>query len=541
MPYDYSLHPDNRMPHSLRFFTRIQVCLCVLVSFFCLSPAHAQTTPKATANAEFTLIETTIADVHRAFRQGSLTSEQLVNAYLERIRTYDQPTKLNSIVIINPDAVATAHQLDAEFKKTGKLRPLHGIPVIVKDNFNTKGLQTTGGSVALKGFQPTEDAYQVRKLREAGAIILAKSNMAEWAFTPMHSQSSIAGETLNPYNLAYVPAGSSGGTAAAVAANLGTVGLGSDTGNSIRGPSSHNALAGFRTSLGLVSRYGIIPLYSRNDVGGPMCRTVEDAVRLLDVTAGYDSNDPITSHSQGKVPKTYAQFLKKDGLKGTRIGVLRQVSGKNIHPEVNQLFERAIADLTRLGAQVVDVIIPHFDSVRANQWCADFKPDIEAYLQTFVKRDTLKTLADIIRVGGYSDLVRDRLTYQLMHTGRASHPELACGDAFTDPLRIAFRKAIEAEMDRQHVDALIYPTWNYPPAQVGDAQGYKGDNSQLIAPHTGQPAFTIPMGYTTGNLPAGLQFLGRIFDEPTLIRLTYAYEQGTHYRMPPKQFPAIHQ
>ncbi len=259
-------------------------------------------------------------------------------SYLERIQTYDQPTKLNSIVLVNPEAIATARALDAEFRKTGKLRPLHGIPVIVKDNFNTKGLQTTGGSIALKGFVPTEDAWQVQKLREAGAIVLAKSNMAEWAFTPMHSQSSMAGETLNPYNLAYVPAGSSGGTAAAVAANLGTVGLGSDTGNSIRGPSSHNALVGFRTSLGLVSRYGIIPLYTRNDVGGPMCRTVEDAVRLLEATVGYDPNDPITKNSQGKIPKNYSQFLRKDGLKGARIGVHASAKRQKYPPRNQPAF-----------------------------------------------------------------------------------------------------------------------------------------------------------------------------------------------------------
>lgn len=484
-------------------------------------------------------METTISDIHRAFRTGTLTSEQLVRAYLARISAYDQPTKLNSIILVNPDAIATAQALDAEFRKTGKLRPLHGISVIVKDNFNTQGLQTTGGSIALRGFIPTEDAYQVGKLREAGAIILAKSNMAEWAFTPMHSQSSMAGETLNPYNLAHVPAGSSGGTAAAVAANLGAVGLGSDTGNSIRGPSSHNALCGFRTSLGLVSRYGIIPLYTRNDVGGPMCRTVEDAVRLLEVTADYDPNDPITKHSAGKVPKTYVQFLRKDGLNGARIGVLRQISDRNIHPEIRGLFERAIADMTGAGAQVVDVTIPDFDSLRANQWCADFRTDIKTYLRTFVKRDSLKTLDDIIRVGGYSDLVRDRLTYQQTHTGRASHPEIPCGDAFTDSRRIAFRTAIETEMDRLHMDALIYPTWNYPPALVGDAKGYQGDNSQLIAPATGQPAFTIPMGFTTGDLPAGIQFLGRMFDEPTLIRLAYAYEQKTHHRTSPKRYPAL--
>lgn len=523
--------------------TRLHQPFCLFVFFllvnpFSFLPAQAQSRAKKVPAPKFELVETTISAIHTAFRNGSLTSEQLVGAYLERIRAYDQPTKLNSIIILNPEAVATARTLDAEFRKTGKLRPLHGIPVIVKDNFNTKALQTTGGSVALKGFVPTDDAWQVRKLREAGAIILAKSNMAEWAFTPMHTQSSMAGETLNPYNLAYVPAGSSGGTAAAVAANFGTIGLGSDTGNSIRGPSSHNALAGFRTSLGLVSRYGIIPLYTRNDVGGPMCRTVEDAVRVLEATAGYDPNDPITKNSAGKIPKTYTQFLRKDGLKGARIGVMRQLIDKNIHPEIKQLFEKAVADMTRAGAQVVDVTIADFDSLRANQWCADFRADLETYLRTFVKRDTLKTLEDIIRVGGYSAIVRDRLTQQQTHSGRPVHPEIPCGDAFTDPLRIAYRKAIEAEMNRQRVDALIYPSWNYPPALVGDAKGYKGDNSQLIAPATGLPAFTIPMGYTTGNLPAGVQFLGRLFDEPTLIKLTYAYEQETHHRMPPKQFSA---
>ncbi|AUD01212.1 amidase [Spirosoma pollinicola] len=518
----------------------LRICtLLVFLSLGLLSTAPAQPQPNVKFASKFDLLETTISDIHRAFRNGNLTSEQLVKAYLERIKTYDQPTKLNSIILVNPEAIATARALDAEFKKTGKLRPLHGIPVIVKDNYNTKGLQTTGGSVALKGFAPTEDAGQVKKLREAGAIILAKANMAEWAFTPMHSQSSILGETLNPYNLAYVPAGSSGGTAAAVAANFGTIGLGSDTGNSIRGPSSHNALVGLRTSLGLVSRYGIIPLFTRNDVGGPMCRTVEDAVRILDVTAGYDPKDPITKNSQGKVPENYTQFLRKDGLKGARIGVMRQLSDKNIHPEIKQLFDQALADMARAGAEIIDVTIPEFDSLRANQSCAEFRTDIENYLQTFVKRDTLKTLEDIIRIGGYSDIVRDRLTYQQSHSGRARHPEIPCGDPFTDPLRIAYRKGVEAEMNRLKVDALVYPTWNYPPALVGDAKGYKGDNSQLVAPATGQPAFTIPMGYTTGDLPAGIQFLGRIFDEPTLIRIAYAYEQQTHHRMAPKRFGAI--
>jgi len=267
------------------------------------------------------MVEATIAQIHEAIRSGDLTCRALVERYLERIRVYDQSTRLNAIVIVNPEALADADGLDQEFKRTRKLRPLHGVPVIVKDNFDTKGLQTTGGSLALKGSVPPDDAYQVKKLREAGAIVLAKSNMAEWAFSPLVTVSSIAGITRNPYDLDRVPAGSSGGTAAAVAASFGAVGLGTDTGNSIRGPSSHNCLAGIRPTMGLTSRDGIIPLYLRNDVGGPMARTVEDAARLLEVIAGYDPADPITKESEGKVPPSYTRFLDKNGLRGARIGV----------------------------------------------------------------------------------------------------------------------------------------------------------------------------------------------------------------------------
>src|SRR5262247_2258325 len=217
----------------------------------------------AQTQKKFELCETTIAEIHQAIRSGKITCRQLVEAYLKRIEAYDQPTKLNSVVIVNPQALAEADRLDEEFRRTKKMRRLHGIPVIVKDNYDTKDLQTTGGSLALKGSIPPDDAYQVRKLREAGAIVLAKSNMAEWAFSPMLTESSIAGVTRNPYDLERVPAGSSGGTAAAVAASFGAVGLGSDTGNSIRGPSSHNALVGIRSTMGLTSRDGIIPLYLR--------------------------------------------------------------------------------------------------------------------------------------------------------------------------------------------------------------------------------------------------------------------------------------
>ena len=478
------------------------------------------------------LEELTVSQIHEAYLTGAYSAEQLTQAYLERIEEFDQATGLNAMVLINPSAIQEARLLDQEYKETGVLRALHGIPLIVKDNYNTIGLQTAAGSVSLKGFEPKTDAYQVRKLKEAGVIIIGKSNMAEWAFSPRHTESSIAGTTRNPYNLAHVPAGSSGGTGAAVASNFGAIGLGTDTGNSIRGPSSHNALVGFRSTLGLTSREGIVPLYLRNDVGGPMCRTVEDATRVLEVIAGYDPDDPITKQSEGQASDNYQQFLDVDGLAGARIGVLRALT-EDIHPEVDNLLNQAIQDMEAGGAEVVDpLVVPDFETLREDQWCPEFPADIEAYLARYVKWDSLQTVDDIIAYGGYAEFVGDGLTYFAEQAGQPKPGE--CLDAFTDSRRIAFREAIEQAMDAAQVDVLIYPSWNYPPSLLDDfMEGYKGDNSQIISPHTGQPAFTVPMGFTSGNLPAGLQILGRMFDEPTLIRIAYAYEQATTHRKPP--------
>ena len=482
---------------------------------------------------EIDLTELTIADIHRAFKAGDYTSEQLVTAYLKRIATYDD--SINSITVINPQALNIARALDEEYARTGKLRPLHGIPLLVKDNINTEGLLTTAGSLALKDFVPDNNAFIIDKLVAAGAIILAKTNMAEWAFSPMHTESSTFGTTRNPYNPAYVPAGSSGGTGAAIAANFGTIGLGTDTGNSIRGPSSHNALVGFRTTMGLVSRSGIVPLFLRNDVAGPMCRTVEDATRVLEVIAAHDPGDALTNYAQGKIPDNYRQYLQADGLQGARLGVLRQLSNDDPDPEIAALFEGTIADLRHLGATVVDsVIIPGLDTLRQNQWCAMFRQDVEAYLKQYVQRDTLQTLEDIIAAGTNSAFAAKRLARFASHNGRFENPEIPCLDAYTDSRRVAFRQAVERVMDSLQLDALIYPSWNNKPARIAHfEEEYKGDNSQVIAPHTGQPAFTVPMGFSQSKLPAGLQFLGRMYDEPTLIRLVYAYEQSTHHRQPP--------
>lgn len=479
------------------------------------------------------LEELSIAQIHQAYSEGSYSAQDLVRAYLSRIDSLD--TSLHSISVMNPEALAIAKRLDEEYQKTGKLRPLHGIPMIVKDNINTKGLPTTAGALALSDFYPEEDAFIIQKLTEAGAIILAKSNMAEWAFSPMHSESSTVGTTRNPYNLAHVPAGSSGGTAAAVAANFGTIGLGTDTGNSIRGPSSHNALVGFRTTLGLISREGIVPLYLRNDVVGPMCRTVEDATRVLNAMVGMDPKDPITTKSEGKIPADYLDYLQKDGLKGARIGVFRTLSEKDTDPEISALFNQAILDLEKLGAVLLDSVeVDNFDSLRSGQWCPVFRQDVEAFLKDYVKRDSMKSIEDLIRVGTTSDYARAGLE-SFRDQSLPADQVGVCGDAFTDLKRIAFREAIEQVMDSLQLDALIYPSWNSKPARIDFfKEEYQGDNSQLIAPHTGQPAFTVPMGFTSGNLPAGLQFLGRMWSEPVLVRLTYAYEQGTFHRKPPR-------
>ena len=489
----------------------------------------------------FEVTEASIEDVQGALKRGDCTCEQVVRAYQARIDAYDQATGLNAIILTNPQALQEARALDAEFRRTRTLRPLHCTALIVKDNYNTAGLQTTAGSLALKGFAPATDATLVRALKAAGAIVLAKSNMAEWAFSPMVTISSLAGETRNPYNLAHVPAGSSGGTAAAVAASFGTAGLGTDTGNSIRGPSSHTALVGFRPTLGLLSRAGIAPLYLRNDTGGPMARSVADAARLLDVMAtGPDPADPLTSAGAGKRPGGgYRPFLDANGLRGARIGVLRTLSERTPDPQIAALFAQAVADLRRAGATVVDVEIPDFARLSKGQWCSVFKHDINEYLAALGPTAPVANIDAVLASGKYAPYIQENLRDELAHGVTPDAAAAGCGEAYTDPRRVAFRDAVTAVMDRDRLGALVYPTWNNPPAAVGDFKGYRGDNSQLIAPHTGQPAFTVPMGFTAGDLPAGLQLLGRSFDEATLIRYAYAYEQLTHHRKAPAQFLAL--
>jgi Asp-tRNA(Asn)/Glu-tRNA(Gln) amidotransferase A subunit family amidase len=481
--------------------------------------------------------ELSIAGIHAGLESGRFTCREVTEAYLARIEAYDRKgPALNAIVVVNPKALERADELDREFARNGITRPLQCVPMIVKDNFDTADLPTTAGSLSLEGSRPPDDAFQVRRIREAGAIVLAKSNMAEFAFTPYETLSSILpGHTKNPYDPTRVPAGSSGGTAAAVAASFGCVGLGTDTGNSIRGPSSHTALVGIRSTMGLTSRDGIVPLNLYRDIGGPMARTVVDAVTVFDVIAGYDPRDPVTELGKDRRPRSYVSSLTRDGLRGARIGVVRQLSNtETADPEILSLFEAALEALKRSGATILDPVrIESLDSP-ASTWCTPFKKELEDYLRSLGDGAPVKTLQEILDSQKFHPSIAKRLSdAQAVDLP----PDEACRDALA--AAAARRRELEMLFASQRLDALVHPTWSNPPRLLGDLNTPHGDNSQQLAPPAGFPAVTVPMGFVRGDLPAGLQFLGNAFTESTLFRLAYAYEQATLHRRPPASAPPL--
>jgi amidase len=493
-----------------------------------------------TDTAQFNVVETTISKVEEALQHHTLTCKTLVDDYLRRIRQYDQPSRLNAIVMVNPNARGRADALDAEFAKTHKLRPLHCVPVILKDNFDTADMPTAGGSIALKDSIPPQDAHVVSALRNAGAIILAKSNMAEWAFSPYFTISSTKGETRNAYDLNRAPAGSSGGTASAVAANFGLVGMGTDTGNSVRGPSSHLALVGIRATIGVVSRDGIIPLLYNRDVAGPMTRTVEDAARVLNVVAGADPQDPATEMNKDRIAKNYLDYLDRNGLEGAKIGVLRALSDQETTDfDIADLFNNAIADIKAQGANVVDpFVIPGLETLtKATGFCSRFRYDINGYFTHLGDKAPVKNLEEVVDKGLYNKINQDAMNWALSVNVPPEQQKIPCVDVNGDPRRKALREAVVKAMDNQQVDAIIYPSWNNPPRLLGDLESPHGNNSPIIAPHADQPAITVPMGFTSNHLPAGLQILGRPFAEGLLLKYAYAYEQATRHRKPPPLFP----
>ncbi|MEY4958056.1 MAG: hypothetical protein RL409_2313 [Gemmatimonadota bacterium] len=507
-----------------------------LATALLFAATSATTLSAQPARRPFRLEEATIAQIHAAFKAKTLTCRALTKAYLDRIDALDKRgPAINAIILVNPQALAVADSLDKRYATGGPTGPMHCIPMIVKDNFETVGLQTTGGSLALEGWKPLQDATMVRQIKNAGAIVLAKSNLAEWAFSPYETVSSmLPGYSHNPYALDRVTAGSSGGTAAAVAASFGAVGLGTDTGNSIRGPSAHQALVGIRSTMGLTSRAGVIPLNASADVAGPMARTVADAVAVFDVVVGSDPADSVTAPADAKRSASYASFLVRGALKGARIGILRQAYERpTLDADVQRVFDRAVADLRAQGAVIVEARVDSLDAIQRRQQggCNRFKADLERYFAARGSNAPVKTIDEIVRSRKYHPTVEQRLRDAAQV---AELPETSAGCQSRERVRSALRDAVLQMMDSLKIDAAIYPTWSNPPRLIGDLNTPHGDNSQLFSPSTGFPAITVPMGYTRDNrLPAGISFLGRPWSEGRLIQLVYDYEQTTKHRRAP--------
>ena len=498
--------------------------------------------------ATFRLEEATVADINAAFDAGALTSEQLVQLYLNRIEAYDkQGPTLNSMITVNPNALETARTLDLERQTEGPKSSLHGIPVILKDNYDTFDLPTTAGSAVLAGSIPPDDAFTVKQLRDAGAIVLGKANLSEFASGVPGG--SLIGLTLNPYQLDRSPSGSSGGTGAAIAANFGVIGTGSDTGGSIRGPAAANGLVGIKPTLGATSRDGIIPLALSFDVSGPLTRTVEDAAIALGTMAGVDPADSATSASEGKVFKDYTQFLNKDALQGTRIGVARDFFGGN--SEVDQLTEAAIVKMEELGATVVDSlyfpqeVIASKDTIYTRVRWPEFKAQIPDYLAT-IDEGYPQNLEEIIALAENDEFFQQypgRLN--LFRNEQASVP-LTDPD-YLDALdngRALVRNAVLEILESNDLDALIYPTSSCPASPLPGVEDptfvcNSVPSASNVANISGFPDIQVPTGFTSDGLPVTISFLGEAYDEPTLLGLAYAYEQATQLRMPPLTTPPL--
>ena len=493
-----------------------------------------------TSATSFPVEETSIGALHAAYLSGRATALSVCQAHLDRIAAYDRRgPALGAIIVNNPNALAEAAALDAALASTGKLiGPLHGIPVLVKDNYDVAGLQTTGGSAALLGWIPEADATVIARIRAAGGVILAKTTMSEWARGGLDNINSVLpGFARNPYNTAYATGGSSGGTGSGLAASFGVVGLGSDTFGSIRNPASKNALVGLRTSWALVSRAGMVGLYDKRDTAGPMARTVTDLVRLLDVIAGVDPADPATAGADGKIPPTYTAFLNRDGAVGRRIGVLRQASPPAASdPEVLGLFDRAVTDLQHVGAEIIDpFIIQEFDQFPPRLHpLSEVRAAIERYLAK-TGPGFPKNLSDIMASGKFHPLHEVGLLATAAAPTPDEDPVVEQLEADEARMRIAYLAA----MDELRIDALVFPTATYPPKLNGDRNTTPAGTLSGIASALHWPAAVVPMGYSYESLPSGLQLIGRPWSEPILIEIAYAYEKATRHRVPPSIVPPL--
>ena len=492
----------------------------------------------AKPTAPFNLLEATIDDIQSAYKSGQLSARQLVQMYLDRIEAYDKKgTAINAIITLNDRALDEADQLDAKFQASGFVGPLHGIPILIKDQADTKGMPTSLGSVLFQNYYPDRDAFVVAKLKKAGAIILGKTTLGELGGGDTHG--SLFGSTRNPYALDRTPGGSSGGSAASVAANFCAVGVGQEGFASIRRPSTWNSIIGMRPTAGLVSRGGVFAGWpSVAGSLGPMARTVRDLTKLLDVMVGYDPEDPLTARGVGHAPETFSKFLDKDGLKGARVGILRESMGYDAEPEsedfakITEIFDRAVAEIKAAGAEIVDpIVIPKLKELLAKR-AGSYLDEINSFDSYFGRsahppyksRDEAAQSPDFAKVIPGSQ----RRWTRAADAGKHYEFLLAREELTTHVLKI---------MADHQLDAIVHKAVEHQPTLIKD-----GVNPPYVdqkgAPHINTflvfvPSIVVPAGYTRDNLPAGIAFLGRSYDDGNMIKFAYAYEQATHHRRPP--------
>lgn len=484
----------------------------------------------SSAQSSFDVVEASIADIQSALERGQVTSVEIVEAYLQRIEAYDkQGPALNSIMRINPQARQQAAALDAE-RAAGRVRgPLHGIPILVKDNYSTSAIPTTNGTVALAGFMPNANATQVDLLLEAGAIVLAKTTLHEYA-RGITTISSLSGQTRNPYDIRRVPGGSSGGTGAAVAASFGAIGLGSDTCGSIRIPSAFNNLFGLRPTKGLSSIHGVIPLSHTQDVAGPLARSLDDLAILLDTVVGYDPNDAATEVMQSNTHPQFRQNLTSVTVSGLRLGKLTsafEVSSSAVSDPIDEALEWYEDN----GARLIEVEIPELTELLSASALIghEFRPDIEQYLAQFGST-SITDLADIVDNGLYHNSLDQGMTRSL-----ETEPDEAAYTAAV-AARSEVLAAIEQVFLDHQLDAIVYPTVTDRIAFTGEPQS--GSQCQLSA-HSGVPALSMPVGFTSRGLPVGLELLGLPFQDARLLAMAYPYAEANSPRQAPSSTPPL--
>ena len=489
----------------------------------------------------FQLVEATIEDVHAEYKAGRLTARALVRAYLDRIEAYDKNgPKINSVITINPKALEEADALDAAYKRSGPVGPLHGIPVVLKDQMDVAGLPTTLGSVVFKDNVPTRDAFVTDKLKKAGAIVIAKVTLGEMGGGDAFG--SLFGVTRNPYDPERTVGGSSGGTGAAVAANFATIGVGQEGFASIRRPSTWNSIVGMRPTPGLVSRGGVWAGWpSRRGSLGPMTRTVTDMAKLLDVMVGYDPDDPVTALGVGHAPKTYTASLDRNGLKGARIGILREPMGYTTEPDsedfktVTAVFDKAVAELKAAGAVVVDpIVIPRLNELLARRGAGDGEAVGDGAAVYFARQTNpkFKTMDDVRNSPDFGKVMRRPSVGERPGEGLS---ELAA----RDELMIQVMKV----MADNQLDAIVHKSVEHTPTLIKDGINPPYVN-QKGAPHLNTflvyvASLAVPAGFTPQGLPVGITFFGRPYSEPTMIKFAYAYEQATNHRRPPATTPPL--